>query len=117
MQPFQAAVSKAVMSNGKTTKEEEEEEEAVGQVQEMTQSSRNYFPRPGDPRALWRTAFTRTAVITHPHQFCVSMNCWHSYRRTPTIRNPSQVRTILASRMRESLCISTTEKEFKQPQS
>jgi hypothetical protein len=27
------------------------------------------------------------------------------------------VRTILASRMRESLCISTTEKEFKQPQS
>jgi hypothetical protein len=47
MESVQASALNSISSNGKTTKQEQ----VVRQVQETTQSSRNYFPRAGHPCA------------------------------------------------------------------
>ena len=56
------------------------------------------------------------ASKTHQKRVCVSLNRWHISRRTPS-QTFFQVPTMETPRMRESLCISTREKELKQLQS
>jgi hypothetical protein len=101
MEPVQAAAPKAVSSNGKTTKKEQR----VRQVQEITQSSRNYFPRPGHPYASVADGFHTNRHQKHIHTDLCVPELHISWR------GPSQTfYKCLISKHR--LCSSTTEKEL-----
>jgi hypothetical protein len=80
MEQVQAAALKAASSNRKTTTKKDQ---GVRQVQATTQSSRNYFPRPGHECASVADGFHTNRHQKHIHtRLCVPESLAHFWTNT-----------------------------------